>query len=150
MSTDSSVSEPSLLSLSAYACLASSLSASTSFSSVYIVTCTLSMMDGQNIGSILIFNAEKKLVGIFTERDIMHCFAKNVQIKQKTMKDVMTPNPVTLDAATDISVAVTLMSDRKIRHLPVMEDEKIIGMVSYRDLVAYLLPEVIFMAEDIY
>ncbi len=123
-----------------------------------MVTCTVScnladavtMMDGQNVGSILVFNDDKKLVGIFTERDIMHCFARNIQIKQMTIKDVMTPNPVTLDAATDISVAVTLMSDRKIRHLPVMEDEKIIGMVSYRDLVAYLLPEVIFMAEDIY
>jgi signal-transduction protein with cAMP-binding, CBS, and nucleotidyltransferase domain len=45
---------------------------------------------------------------------------------------------------------VNVMSEKKIRHLPVMEDEKIIGMISYRDLVSYLLPEVIYMAEDIY
>ncbi|MDA8170924.1 MAG: CBS domain-containing protein [Nitrospiraceae bacterium] len=115
-----------------------------------IVADVIKMMDGQNVGSMLVFNGEEKLVGIFTERDIMHCFAKNVQFKQKAMKEVMTPNPVTLDSATDISVAVTLMSERKIRHLPVMEGEKIIGMVSYRDLISYLLPEVIFMAEDIY
>ncbi len=115
-----------------------------------IVADAVTIMDGQNVGSILVLNEEKKLVGIFTERDIMHCFAKNVQFKQKTMKDVMSPNPVTLDAATDISVAVSLMSEKKIRHLPVMEDEKIIGVVSYRDLVSYLLPEIIFMAEDIY
>ena len=114
------------------------------------VTDAVTKMDGQNVGSILVFNGQQKLVGIFTERDIMHCFAKNVQLKQKTVKDVMSPNPVTLDAATDISVAVSLMSERKIRHLPVMEDEKLIGIVSYRDLVSYMLPEIIFMAEDIY
>ena len=115
-----------------------------------IVADAITIMDGENVGSILVLNDEQKLTGIFTERDVMHCFAKNVQMKQVMMKDVMSPNPVTLDAATDISVAVNLMSERKIRHLPVMEDEKMIGMVSYKDLVSYLLPEVIFMAEDIY
>ncbi|MCL4492134.1 MAG: CBS domain-containing protein [Nitrospirae bacterium] len=107
-------------------------------------------MDGKNIGSLLVLDSDKKLVGIFTERDIMHCFAKGTQFKTEVMKNVMTPNPTTLDASTDISVAISLMSDRKIRHLPVMENETIIGMVSYRDLVSYLLPEVIYMAEDIY
>ncbi len=115
-----------------------------------IVADAITIMDGKNIGSLLVMNAEKKLVGIFTERDIMHCFAKGVQFKTEVMKNVMTPNPSTLDASTDISVAISLMSDKKIRHLPVMEDEKIVGMVSYRDLVSYLLPEVIYMAEEIY
>ena len=115
-----------------------------------IVADAITIMDGKNIGSLLVLDSDKKLVGIFTERDIMHCFAKGTQFKTEVMKNVMTPNPTTLDASTDISVAISLMSDRKIRHLPVMENETIIGMVSYRDLVSYLLPEVIYMAEDIY
>jgi signal-transduction protein with cAMP-binding, CBS, and nucleotidyltransferase domain len=123
-----------------------------------IVTCkktcvladAVTVMDGNNVGSILVMDDEKNLIGIFTERDIMHCFAKNVSFKEETIGTIMTPNPITLDVSTDISVAITVMSDKKIRHLPVMENEKIVGMVSYRDLVSYLLPEVIFMAEDIY
>jgi NADH-quinone oxidoreductase subunit F/NADP-reducing hydrogenase subunit HndC len=115
-----------------------------------IVADAITIMDGKNIGSLLVVDSDKNLVGIFTERDIMHCFAKGVQFKSEVMKNVMTPNPTTLDASTDISVAISLMSDKKIRHLPVMENEKIVGMVSYRDLVSYLLPEVIYMAEDIY
>lgn len=123
-----------------------------------IVTCSteciladaVTVMDGKNVGSILVFDEEKRLVGIFTERDIMHCFAKNVNFKEAKMKTVMTPNPLTLDASTDISIAMSLMSDRKIRHLPVTENGEVVGMVSYRDLVSYLLPEVIYMADGMY
>lgn len=115
-----------------------------------IVADAVTVMDGQNVGSILVLDENDKLAGIFTERDIMHCFAKSINFREVTMEKIMTPKPITLDSSTDISVAITLMSEKKIRHLPVMEDEKIVGVVSYRDLVSYLLPEVIYMAEDIY
>ncbi len=117
-------------------------------------TCKLSdavtIMDGNNIGSILVVDDEEQIIGIFTERDIMHCFAKKVAINEEVMGNVMTPKPITLDSSVDISVAVQLMSEKKIRHLPITDNEKIIGMISYRDLVSYLLPEVIYMAEDMY
>ncbi|TAN45912.1 MAG: CBS domain-containing protein [Nitrospirae bacterium] len=115
-----------------------------------VVADAVTMMDGTNVGSILVYDEEGNLAGIFTERDIMHCFAKNIPFKEQTMKTVMTANPITLDSATDISVAIGVMSQKRIRHLPVMEDGKIVGLVSYRHLVSYLLPEVIYMAEDIY
>ncbi|MGE5892736.1 MAG: NADH-ubiquinone oxidoreductase-F iron-sulfur binding region domain-containing protein, partial [bacterium] len=115
-----------------------------------IIADAVTIMDGNNVGSILVYDDEKNLAGIFTERDIMHCFTRGISFKEDPIAKVMTPNPVTLDAMTDISVAVTVMSEKKIRHLPVMENEKIVGMVSYRDIVSYLLPEVIYMAEDIY
>lgn len=110
----------------------------------------VTIMDGNNVGSILVLDDDQKLIGIFTERDIMHCFAKKISMNDEVMGNVMTAKPISLDASIDISVAVNVMSEKKIRHLPVTEDEKIIGMISYRDLVSYLLPEVIYMAEDIY
>ena len=125
---------------------------------IEVVTCrkdcklsdAVTIMDGKNIGSILVLDSEEKLIGIFTERDIMHCFAKKVPMNEEVMGNVMTPKPITLDSSVDIAVAVQLMSEKKIRHLPITEDEKIAGMISYRDLVSYLLPEVIYMAEDMY
>ncbi|MEJ2683350.1 MAG: NADH-ubiquinone oxidoreductase-F iron-sulfur binding region domain-containing protein [Candidatus Sulfobium sp.] len=110
----------------------------------------IGIMDSNNVGSVLVVDEEKKIVGIFTERDIMHCFAKKIAVNEAVLDDVMSRKPVTLDGSIDISVAVKVMSEHKIRHLPVTEDEKVIGIISYRDLVAYLLPEVIYMAEDIY
>jgi signal-transduction protein with cAMP-binding, CBS, and nucleotidyltransferase domain len=114
-----------------------------------LVSDAVTVMDGHNVGSILILDSEDRLAGIFTERDIMHCFAKNISLREETISNVMTPNPITLDHSEDISVAVKVMSEKKIRHLPVMEAGKVIGVVSYRYVVSYLLPEVIYMADDI-
>ena len=110
----------------------------------------ITIMDGNNVGSILVTDNNGELIGIFTERDIMHCFTKKISVNDEIMGNVMTTKPITLDPSIDISIAVHLMSDKKIRHLPVIEDGKIIGMISYRDLISYLLPEVLYMAEDIY
>ncbi len=110
----------------------------------------VTVMDGHNVGSILVLDEEEKLAGIFTERDIMHCFVKNISFKDVKMKQVMTPNPVTFDSSTEISFAIGVMSEKKIRHLPVTEEGKLVGVVSYRDLVSYLLPQVIFASDDIF
>lgn len=115
-----------------------------------MVADAVTVMDGHNVGSILVLDENDKLVGIFTERDIMHCFVKNISFRDETMGKIMTPDPITFDSSTDISVAITVMSEKKIRHLPVMEGGKVAGMVSYRDLVSYLLPQVVYMTEDIY
>jgi CBS domain-containing protein len=61
------------------------------------------------------------------------------------MRDITTFEPT-----TKISSAIAVASRKKIRHLPVVEGEIIIGMITYRDLVAYLLPEVCYMAETMY
>ncbi len=108
----------------------------------------ISIMDGKGIGSILVYDDNDRLAGIFTERDIMRCFAKNIPLNEITMSRVMTPNPMTLDASSDVEVAMALMSEKKIRHMPVTEEGKVIGVISYRDLVSFILPDVIYMAED--
>ncbi len=123
-----------------------------------MVTCTkdckisdaVSIMDGKNVGSILVMDKEENPIGIFTERDVMHCFSQKVNFNEDPVEKVMSKELVTLDHSTDIGVAVNVMSKHKIRHLPVLKSEKVIGMISYRDLVSYLLPEIIFMADDIY
>lgn len=115
-----------------------------------LVSDAVTVMDGHNVGSILVLDDNDKLAGIFTERDIMHCFVKNISFRDEVMKNVMTPDPVTFDSSTEISVAISAMSEKKIRHLPVTENGKIIGMVSYRDLVSLLIPKVIYMTDDIY
>lgn len=114
-----------------------------------LVSDAVTVMDGHNVGSILILDHQDKLAGIFTERDIMHCFAKNISLREEVISNIMTPNPITLNSTEEISVAVKVMSENKIRHLPVMENGRVIGVVSYRYVVSYLLPEVIYMADDV-
>ncbi len=114
-----------------------------------LVADAVTVMDAHNVGSILILDDNGKLVGIFTERDIMHCFAKNLSLREEKIVNIMTPDPITLESSENISVAIGIMSEKKIRHLPVMENGKLIGVVSYRYVVSCLLPDVIFMADDI-
>lgn len=114
-----------------------------------LVADAVTVMDGHNVGSILILDHADKLAGIFTERDIMHCFAKNISLREEKIINVMTPNPITLDSSEEISVAIKIMSENKIRHLPVMEGGKVIGVVSYRYVVSHLLHEVLYAADDI-
>jgi NADH:ubiquinone oxidoreductase subunit F (NADH-binding)/CBS domain-containing protein/(2Fe-2S) ferredoxin len=119
-----------------------------------IVKCTLGCkvsdaiikMDSLEVGSILVFDDNDNLVGIFTERDAMRCFTKRISLKDEPIYNVMTKNPITLDVSTDLGIAVNLMSERKIRHLPVTKDDRVVGVVSYRDLVAYLVPQVLYMS----
>jgi signal-transduction protein with cAMP-binding, CBS, and nucleotidyltransferase domain len=114
-----------------------------------LVSDAVTVMDGHNVGSILILDHDGKLAGIFTERDIMHCFAKNISLREEPIANVMSRNPITLESSEELAVAIKVMSERKIRHLPVMEEGKLIGVVSYRYVVSCLLPEVIYMADDI-
>ncbi len=59
-------------------------------SAACIAADAVTIMDGKNIGSLLVLDEEQKLVGIFTERDIMRCFAKGISFKTEVMKNVMT------------------------------------------------------------
>jgi len=120
------------------------------FQTTCMVADAVTVMDGHNVGSILVLDEDDKLAGIFTERDIMHCFVKNISFRDETMGRIMTPNPITFESSTEVGIAIAVMSEKKIRHLPVTEGGKLTGVVSYRDLVSYLLSQMIYSSDDIY
>lgn len=100
----------------------------------------------KNIGSILIVESEK-LVGIFTERDLAsRVIAKDLDPKKNNLRDVMTPNPCVLAPKDTAQYALSLMKEMNCRHLPVLDGEKVIGMVSIRDLYSVILAE---LKEDV-
>jgi len=110
----------------------------------------IKIMSEKNVSGIFIVDENNKLAGIFTERDIVHCVVKNISLQNETIKNVMRHDLTTFDPSMEISSAITLASQKKIRHLPVVEGDKIVGMVTFRDLVSYLLPEICYMAKEIY
>ena len=96
---------------------------------------SLEKMTTHNVGAILIM-AEDKLTGIFTERDYM----KKVILQQRASKstkveDIMTTNPVCVTPANSVDEALSIMTNQHCRHLPVIEEGKITGVVSIGDLV---------------
>jgi CBS domain-containing protein len=107
-------------------------------------------MVDKNIGAVLVVDEDDQLVGIFTERDVVHLTAKGVAFGSRPIRSAMSRNLITFKASVDVSAAMSVISDQKKRHLPVVEDDKIAGIITYRDLVSYLLPEVVYMAREIY
>jgi CBS domain-containing protein len=91
-----------------------------------------------NVGSIAICEGPK-LVGIFTERDVLRLAGEGTDLDATLVSDVMTANPVTIPAEGDILAAARVMSDRRIRHLPVMQGENILGVVGIRDVLGALV-----------
>ena len=84
---------------------------------------------------MIIVDNNARLAGIFTERDLVNrVVAKGLDAVSTPLKQVMTANPDTLAPGDTAMNALELMSARRYRHLPVLDGENVVGMVSIRDL----------------
>ena len=95
----------------------------------------LLLMAEHHIGALLVMRRDE-LVGIFSERD----YAREVIIKGRTsattaVQDIMSTKLITVSPEKTVEECMTLMSGKRIRHLPVMEHGKVIGLLSIGDLV---------------
>jgi|SRR5690606_21676963 len=101
----------------------------------------LQMMMEKNISALLVMDDET-LVGIFTERD----YARKIILQGKSSKDtpihlVMTRDPHTITTEEKIDSCMELMTNNHFRHLPVVENGKVIGMVSIGDIVKHVIED---------
>lgn len=95
------------------------------------------LMLEHGIGSIVICE-ESVPVGIFTERDVLRLAGEGADFETIPLRKAMTQRPLTIGAGDSIIEAAQLMAARKLRHLPVVEDGNLVGMVSMRDVFGYL------------
>lgn len=93
-------------------------------------------MDLHNIGAVPVLDKASGLLGIFSERDLLRrCIVKEYDLHKTIIDDVMTKEVIVIDSADTIEQALKIMKQQKIRHLPVIEDKSLIGLVSMRDLM---------------
>jgi len=85
------------------------------------------------VGSVLVVDQDQRLLGIFTGRDAVRTLADGKSAEATPLAQAMTPNPFTVAPTTKAIDALRQMSDRGFRHLPVVEDGKILGVVSRGD-----------------
>lgn len=97
-----------------------------------------SQMWGHQTGSLLVMSGSE-LRGIVTERDVMKAVARGMDPETTPVSAVMTAELITVTPDTDVSAAARQMADRWIRHLPVMVNGEVLGMLSQRDVVGALV-----------
>jgi CBS domain-containing protein len=109
----------------------------------------LKLMAEKDIGAVLVVDREK-LVGILTERD----YARKGVLAGRLAKDTpvtetMTSKVVTVTPEHTVQQCMAILGDHRIRHLPVMENKKIIGVLSVRDLVAEVVSHHEYVIRDL-
>jgi signal-transduction protein with cAMP-binding, CBS, and nucleotidyltransferase domain len=104
------------------------------------------VMQEHGIGSVVVEQSDQ-VVGILTERDVMHAAAQIGDVEKARVGDHMTAPVVTASPNWDVTVAATEMSDRRIRHLVVLEEGQALGMLSIRDVMSVFLPERVHQQE---
>jgi CBS domain-containing protein len=82
-----------------------------------------------------------RLIGIVTERDLTRAVAGRVHTSEARVREWMTPDPVTLTKDASPEEAAKIMLDQRFRHIPVVEDEHTIGIVSIRDVARWSTEE---------
>jgi len=102
----------------------------------------LILMSENNIGAIIIVDNNDFPIGIFSERD----YARKIVLKGKSSKDtlldeVMTKELITVTKNHKIDQCMKIMNEKGIRHLPVLENKKIVGIISIRDVLKIMMKE---------
>ncbi len=95
------------------------------------------LMGERRVGSVLICSDER-LQGILTERDIVRALSTDYEASRRAVGEWMTKDPATATPETDVRIALRTMVEGGFRHLPILEDERVVGMVSIRDVAEHL------------
>jgi signal-transduction protein with cAMP-binding, CBS, and nucleotidyltransferase domain len=104
------------------------------------------VMQEHGIGAVVVEQSDQ-VIGILTERDMMHAVAQIGDVEKARVGDHMSAPVVTASPNWDVTVAATEMSDRRIRHLVVLEAGRALGVLSVRDVMSVFLPERVHQQE---
>jgi CBS domain-containing protein len=102
------------------------------------VQLAIARMLEENVGSVAVCEGHE-LVGIFTERDVLRLAGHGRGLAELKVGDVMTRSVFTVSPDDDAIAAAQLMSERKIRHLPVVQDGMVLGILGIRDVLRSLV-----------
>lgn len=100
------------------------------------VSGVVSILAEKHIGVVLVVDGENNLLGILSERDIVTSLAsRGAATLALTANQLMTPNPVTGTPATTVAEAMEVMTARHFRHLPILDNGRLMGLISIGDVV---------------
>jgi CBS domain-containing protein len=111
---------------------------------------TLTLMADKNIGAVLVLD-NGKLCGIMSERDYARKIAlKGKWSKETPVKEIMSKEVICIEPEQTIENAKAIMISKRVRHIPIMKDNELVGIVSIGDIVNAVLDQKTFMIDQLY
>ena len=111
------------------------------------VTQAIALLASRRIGAVPVIE-ESAVIGVFSERDVIYCLEREgASALDRSVRDVMTAPAITVSPGDSVLGALSLMTQRRIRHLPVLERGRCVGIVSIGDLVKYRIDRIETEAE---
>lgn len=105
------------------------------------VFAALELLSSLGVGALMVMDGER-LIGIFSERDYCRKVAlKGRNSKETTVADIMTAEVFTVPSTTGTRTCMALMNEKHFRHLPVVDGDKVLGLISMRDIMADVIAE---------
>ena len=102
-------------------------------------------MTKRNVGALVVVNDDGKVVGMLAEREVVHALADSAErALNESVADVMSHQPITCGPRDRLADLMAVMTEHRVRHLPVVEDGHLLGLVSIGDLVKARLGELEF------
>ena len=109
----------------------------------------LKLMAEKNAGALLVLDGEK-IAGIFSERDYARkIILKGKASKETSVEEIMTSEVTTVGPGQSVDECMALMTNKRIRHLPVFEGEKLVGLISIGDVVKAIISEREFIIKQL-
>lgn len=117
-------------------------------SAVHRIGCDATLCDAARrltelkIGAVVVVDADARLVGVFSERDIVRALAEHgPDALEHAVRDFMSDKVITCTETDTVETLSELMTDRRVRHIPVMRQGELVGIVSIGDVVKHRLAE---------
>jgi CBS domain-containing protein len=110
------------------------------------VQVAIARMLEEGVGSVAVCD-ESRLVGMFTERDVLRLAGQDGGFAETKVGDVMSRTLVTAAPDDDVLAAAQMMGERRIRHLPVVQDGNVLGLIGIRDVLRVLV-ETVWREQD--
>ena len=109
----------------------------------------IKVLAAEDIGAAVVMTGGR-IAGIFSERD----YTRKIVLKGRSsdttkVEEIMTPNVIVVSPRTKTRECMALMTDKNIRHLPVMDDGRVVGMISIRDIVSDIIADQDFTIEQL-
>ena len=108
----------------------------------------ISTLTSNSIGALVVQTEQGIVVGIISERDVIHSLAERKSLDGLVVDDIMTRKVVSIEPNSSSTEIMKIMTEKKLRHLPIISENNLIGIVSIGDVVQHLIKKYQSEAEE--